>query len=307
MSTSAAIEARGLTKRFGDKLAVKPFDAALQPGEITGLLGPNGSGKSTFLRMLMGLVPPGGGAATVAGIPLAGDGTAIRRRSTYMPGETALYHELTGEKHLGWLLAGRGGAAGARARALALELGLPLGKRVRTYSHGMKRLLLFAASMAPDVSVRVLDEPTEGLDPTKRARVLDLLAEEAARGTCVLLSSHHLGEVDRACARILFLHDGALLADERAEGLRARARRLLRLSFDPGVDAAALAHRLTALGAEEVRAHGASVTVRLAGADPRPFLAALWAAADLPAPCAAAYGELSLPELYRDLYGVEGV
>jgi ABC-type uncharacterized transport system ATPase subunit len=123
----------------------------------------------------------------------------------------------------------------------------------------------------------------------------------------VLLSSHHLGEVDRACARILFLHDGRLLADERAEALRLRARHLLRLSFDAGVDAATFAHELSALGALEVRAQGPRVSLRLASSDPRPFLAALALAADLPPPSAAAYGELSLADLYRDLYGVEGV
>jgi ABC-2 type transport system ATP-binding protein len=307
VSAAPAIEARGLAKRFGEKVAVRPFEARLLPGEITGLLGPNGSGKSTFLRMLLGLVRPDGGAASVAGVPLRGDGTAIRRRSTYMPGETALYHELSGARHLAWLLRGRGAAALARARAIATDLRLPLEQRVRGYSHGMKRLLLFAASLAPDVPVRILDEPTEGLDPSMRARVLDRLAADAARGTCVLLSSHHLGEVDRACARILCLNAGALLADERADALRERARRLLRLSFEPGVDAQALAPRLAALGAEEVRAQGSSATARLGSGDPRPFLAALGGARDLPPLSAAAFGELSLSELYRELYGVEGV
>jgi ABC-2 type transport system ATP-binding protein len=304
---SAAIVARGLAKRFGAKHAVRPFDVEIAGGAITGLLGPNGSGKSTFLRMLTGIVPRDAGAATVAGAALSGDGTAVRRRAVALPGETALYLELTGRRHLAWLARGRGKAALARSVEIAERLDLPLSRRVRGYSHGMKRLLLLAACLGPDVSVRILDEPTEGLDPTRRAQVLDLLAAEAERGVCVFLSSHHLGEVDRACERILFLNDGALLADQDAAELFARTRRLVRLAWSAGTDAAAFAARLEALGASQVRADGARATATLVEPDPRPFLGALAGARDLPAPDSAIYGALSLAELYRDLYGVEGV
>jgi ABC-type multidrug transport system ATPase subunit len=123
----------------------------------------------------------------------------------------------------------------------------------------------------------------------------------------VLLSSHHLGEVDRACARILFLNDGALLADQDAGELHARTRRLVRLAWSAGTDASAFAARLESLGAARVRTDGARASATLREPDPRPFLGALAAARDLPAPDSAVYGELSLAELYRDLYGVEGV
>jgi len=304
---TSAIVARGLERSFGAKRAVRPFDVSIEPGAVTGLLGPNGSGKSTFLRMLVGLVPKDGGEATLAGVPLKGDGTAVRKRVTFLPGTSAMALELTGARHLAWLCRARGGDALARATRIAGELDLPLKSRVRVYSHGMKRLLLLAANLGPDVPVRILDEPTDGLDPTRRAQVLDLLGAEAERGTCVLLSSHHLGEIDRACTRVLFLSDGALIADQSSAELHERTRRIVRVGWPAGTDAAAFAPRLESLGATAIRVDGARATATLPEPDPRAFLAALAAADDLPAPEKLAVGELSLGELYRDLYGVEGV
>jgi len=155
----------------------------------------------------------------------------VRQRATFAPGEIACYPELSGWEQLEWFLAGRPRAALRRGRDLMERLKLPGHKRLREYSHGMKRQLMIAAALAPDVPVRILDEPTEGLDPTKRGEVLALLAEDAGPGRTLLLSSHHLGEVDRGCARLLFLNQGRLIADERAAELAERARRLVRLCF----------------------------------------------------------------------------
>jgi len=299
------IDAEGLTRRFGTKLALAPLTLSVGPGGITGLLGPNGSGKSTLLRCLVGLVPADAGSATVDGARLSGDGVAVRRRVTYAPGELHLYGELSGAEHLDWLLRGRGRAARARGRELARELGLPLAQKVRGYSHGMKRQLCFAAALAPELGVRLLDEPTEGLDPSKRSQVLDLLEADAARGTTILLSSHHLGEVDRVCDRLLFLSDGKLIADETPESVHERAARLLRLVWPAGSDPSALAGALRSDAVESIRVEGTRMTVLLAERDPRRFLARL-EQRSLPAPSAIEYGRLSLSELYTDLYGVEG-
>ncbi|MEY2746867.1 MAG: Daunorubicin/doxorubicin resistance ATP-binding protein DrrA, partial [Planctomycetota bacterium] len=176
------IVARGVARRFGEKVAVAGIDLRVGPG-ITGLLGPNGSGKSTFLRCLYGLVRPDAGEIEVAGAKLVGDGVAIRRRASYAPGEIALYGEMSAREHLGWLLRGREAGAFERALELAARLELPVARRVRSFSHGMKRQLLVCAALAPGTSVRILDEPTEGLDPTKRGQVLEMLFEDAARGT----------------------------------------------------------------------------------------------------------------------------
>jgi ABC-2 type transport system ATP-binding protein len=303
----SAVSCHRLERSFGDVVAVQPMTLSLEPGALTGIIGPNGSGKSTFLRMLLGLVRPDGGEATVAGIPLAGDGLAIRRRTSYAPGEIGLYGELRVGAHLDWLMRGRERGAAGRARAIAAELGLPLRARVRALSHGMKRQLLVAAALAPDVRLRILDEPTEGLDPSMRRRVLGLLADEVERGTTILLSSHHLGEVDEACTRLVFFHEGRLLADEAAAGLHARGARLLRLGFAPGTDTERVAEALRGPGVVRVTARSGRVVVDLESPDPRPLLASLPDRAGVPAPTLVEFGHLDLRELYADLYGVEGI
>ena len=285
------IEVRGLTRRYGAKVALEPLDLVVAPGRVTGLLGPNGSGKSTLMRCLIGLVPPDAGHARVDGVELSGDGTAIRRRCTYSPGEIALYGELTGVQHLDWFLRGREREARTRARELA-----------NAYSHGMKRQLMFAAALAPRVRVRILDEPSEGLDPQKRSTMIQLLERDVAAGTTVLLSSHHLGEVDRMCSTFVFLSGGKKISVGSASEIASRARRLVRVSWPAGVALEPLAARVRSARAS-VRA--GRLVAELAGDDPREFLAELASFRDVPAPLALDYGQTSLEELYRDLYGVE--
>jgi ABC-2 type transport system ATP-binding protein len=300
--TAGTIRAQGLVRRFGQKTALAGVDLAAGPGGVIGLLGPNGSGKSTLLRILFGLVRPDEGSVELDGCALSGDGLALRERASYAPGEIALYGELSGERHLGFLLRGRGREAFDRACATARGLGLPLERRVRGYSHGMKRQLLVSAVLAPRVRLRILDEPSEGLDPHKRGEVLELLEREKAAGTTILLSSHHLGEIDRVCDRLVFLHQGRKLADETRAHVLERARRLVRLTFDAPPEPRALEELP---GVARVRVEAARASIELAGDDPRPFLGALAAARGLAAPRAIEYGALSLPELLRELYGVE--
>jgi len=302
--TTGTLRASGLVRRFGTKTALAGVDLEAGPGGVIGLLGPNGSGKSTLLRILYGLVRPDAGSVELDGAPLEGDGLAIRQRASYAPGEIALYGELTGEKHLAFLLRGRGREALEKANSTARELGLPLERRVRGYSHGMKRQLLLSAALAPSVRVRILDEPSEGLDPAKRGEVLALLEREKAAGTTILLSSHHLGEIDRICDRLVFLHQGKKLADETRERVLERARRLVRVSFDAAPEERVLAGLP---GVARLRLEGARAAIELESDDPREFLAALASERRLSAPRAIEYGALSLPDLLRELYGVEAL
>jgi len=301
-----SISIRGLTRRFGDVVALHPTELEVAGGAVTGLLGPNGSGKSTLLRMLIGLVKPDAGAARLDGVELEGDGTRVRRRCTFAPGEIALYGEMRASEHLDWCLRGRDAEAGARARSMAEKLGLPLRARVHTFSHGMKRQLLFVSAMAPRVGVRILDEPSEGLDPNKRSAVLDLIAAEAAQGTTILLSSHHLGEVDRVCRRMVFLNKGRVIQSEHALDVRERAAKLLRIDFEPG-SADKLEQALAGLAGARVKLRGEHAVFELEDQDPRAFLGTLFATRELPRPRSIEYGRISLQDLYADLYGVEAV
>lgn len=303
---AGGVHVRGLEHRFGANQALHPTTLQIPPGGVVGLLGPNGSGKSTLMRLLTGLVPLQRGEITVDGVRLTGDGLSIRRRTTYAPGELHLYGEMRGEEHLRFLLRGRSGADLERARMVAGELELPLKRRIREYSHGMKRQLLFAAAIAPTVRVRILDEISEGLDPAKRSQVLDLIDADAARGTTILLSSHHLGEVDRSCQRLVFLNAGRVVADESSEEVRRRAGRLVRLRFAPGALTHSSAAALEGPGVESVEEAADRVNIMLSSDDPREFLGRLAAASDLPAPVSVEHGRISLGELYRTLYGVEG-
>jgi len=294
--------ARGLRRRFGTKEALAGVDLELGPGGVIGLLGPNGSGKSTLLRILTGLTRADAGEVEIDGVKLEGDGLGVRQRLSYAPGEIALYGELSGAAMLEFLLRGRTAGALSRGRDLCARLGLPLERRVRGWSHGMKRQLLFAAAMAPAVRVRILDEPTEGLDPRKRGEVLAILGEDARLGTTILLSSHHLGETERVCERIVFLHQGRKISDESRSSVLERARRVLRVQF-ASVPEAVLLESLS--GVQRVRIEGTRASLELGSADPRVTLAALGQASALPAPIAIEHGSLSLTDLFREFYGVE--
>jgi len=154
--------------------------------------------------------------------------------------------------------------------------------------------------------VRILDEATEGLDPSRRGEILERLRADAAQGTTILLSSHHLGEVDRVCDELVFLSEGRKLAQETASSLAARARRLVRLGFEAGTDMRAVAAVLAREPGASVRVDRLRASVALDGRDPAAYLAAALAAPDLPRPRSAEYGALSLADLYREIYGVEG-
>lgn len=306
-SRTPALRTRALARDFAGVPALLPLDLELEPGSIVGLVGPNGSGKSTLMRMLVGLIRPSAGSAEVAGVPLRGDGLAVRKRCSFAPGELATYRELTGLEHLRFGLRGRQSKAKRRALELCKALDLPIERAVRGYSHGMKRQMLLATALAPDVPLRILDEPTEGLDPSKRKQVLDLLEEDRAPERTVLLSSHHLGEVDRACDRLLFLDHGKLVADKSAQELHAESRRMLRLGYAKQEHASAAEAFATGKGLRILGRHGSSLSVLVPTADPREFLGELASQRELPAPTRLEFGAPSLEELYRDVFGVEGV
>jgi ABC-type multidrug transport system ATPase subunit len=294
--------------------ALSDLSIRVNAGEIFGFLGPNGAGKSTMIRLLLGFLHPTAGRAEVLGLDSERASVEIRRRVGYLPGGIALYDGMAGVDLLDYLGQLYGRKPIRRAELLdRLELSeRTLRRPVRDYSRGMRQKIGIVQALQHDPELAILDEPTEGLDPSKRGAVLDLLAEEARRGTTILLSSHHLGEVDRACDRLVFIAAGRMLADETAASVAERARRHVRLEYAPEAGAPHVKTELDKVaGVESVRveiAPGGTLRayVLLRDDDPRAFLSAAFALRGLPPPAVIGYGQLSLSELYRELYGVEG-
>jgi ABC-2 type transport system ATP-binding protein len=194
------------------------------PGEVFGFLGPNGAGKSTTIRLLLGLLQPTAGTATVFGIP-AGDVERAHRLLAYVPADVALWPSLTGQECLD-LLAGVGpGTDLAYRDELVERFALDPRRRTRTYSTGNRQKVALVAAFATRAPLLVLDEPTSGLDPLMEREFRACIAEAAARGQTVFLSSHQLAEVQAVCSRVGILRSGRLV---EVAGL-AELRRLRRM------------------------------------------------------------------------------
>jgi ABC-2 type transport system ATP-binding protein len=227
MMEAAMIEAIGLTKRYGDQLAVAGVDLAVPAGRILGVLGPNGAGKSTTVRMLTTMTRPDGGEGRVGGLDIVDDAAAVRRIIGVTGQDATLDELLTGTQNLvmvGELAKLRRREAGARAAGLLarFELSDAADRMVKTYSGGMRRRLDLAASLVTRPPVLFLDEPTTGLDPTSRQRMWDLIRDLVADGTTVLLTTQYLDEADELADEITVIDRGTVIAAGTARELKAR-------------------------------------------------------------------------------------
>lgn len=204
----AAIEAMGLSKRYGSVQAVADLSFGVEAGRVTGFIGPNGAGKSTTLRMLLGLVRPDSGSASVDGHV-----GAVLEDTSYHPGRS-------GRNHLR-VVAVAGGHGTARVDELLERVGLSAAanQRVKGYSTGMRQRLGLAAALVGDPEILVLDEPANGLDPPGIRWIRDLLRTEAERGRAVLVSSHLLSELAQSVDDVLVIADGELRAGGPIEHL----------------------------------------------------------------------------------------
>ena len=216
------IVAKGLTKRFGDVLAVDNLDMDIRPGEIFGLLGPNGAGKTTTIRMLGALIAPTSGVASIAGYELGRDDNEIRRSVVILTESPGLYDRLSAERNLSFFaeLYDVEDIAGQVERYLRL-LGLwdRRGDEAATFSKGMRQKLAIARAMLHEPEVLFLDEPTAGLDPEMSRLVRKFIGELKGKGRTIFLCTHNLDEADRLCDRIAVLN-GRLLAIDTPEALR---------------------------------------------------------------------------------------
>jgi ABC-2 type transport system ATP-binding protein len=218
------VETRGLTKRFGERVAVDRVDLQVPRGSAFGYLGPNGAGKTTLIRMLLGLTTASAGEMRVLGRPVPSRRTEALRRVGAIVEEPRFHGHLTGRENLWIVAAAREPAAHARIDSALARVGLAerADERVRSYSQGMRQRLGVARCLLADPELLILDEPTNGLDPAGitdfRAFVRDLVAE----GRTVLLSSHLLGEVERICDAVAIVDRGRIVAQGSIAELSAR-------------------------------------------------------------------------------------
>ena len=251
------VETRGLTKGYGSRIvAVDHLDLTVRRGEVYGFLGPNGAGKTTTMRMLLGLIRPTSGTASVLG-RAPGTPEGLARVGAFVE-SPAFYPYLSGRDNLR-VVAGYAGVPKERIGAALEEVDLTVRARDRfaTYSLGMKQRLGVAAALLKDPQLLILDEPTNGLDPAGMADMRDLIRRLGSGGRTVLLSSHLLGEVEQVCDRVGVISRGQLIAESTVEELRGKGALLV--GARP-LDRARV-HAELLLGAERVEV--SDVTLRL--------------------------------------------
>jgi ABC-2 type transport system ATP-binding protein len=257
-----AIEARGLTKRYGGRAVVDRIDLTVPRGRIVGFLGPNGSGKTTTIRMLCGLLTPDEGTGTTLGLDLRADAAEIKRRVGYMTQRFSLYEDLSIEENLDFIARVYGVRDRRRRVHEGLErLGLVERRRqlAGALSGGWKQRLALAACLLHGPELLLLDEPTAGVDPKARREFWDQLHALAARGITVLVSTHYMDEAER-CHRLAYIAYGKLLAQGTADEVVAQSG--LHTWEVAGDDLTALADELrTRPGVEMVAAFGNALHV----------------------------------------------
>jgi ABC-2 type transport system ATP-binding protein len=208
---SAAIGVNGLVKTFGRTRALDGLTFAVQRGEVHGFLGPNGAGKTTTLRILLGLVRADSGQALLLDGDPWRDAVELHRRLAYVPGDVALWPNLSGGEVIDLLGRLRGGLDERRRAALLERFELDPTKKSRSYSKGNRQKVALVAALASDVELLLLDEPTSGLDPLMEAAFRECVTEERKLGRTVLLSSHILAEVEAVCERVTIIRSGRVV------------------------------------------------------------------------------------------------
>jgi ABC-2 type transport system ATP-binding protein len=236
-----AISIRALTKRYGKFAAVSNLTLEVHPGEVLGFLGLNGAGKTTTIRILLDLLRPSSGTASLFGRDCQADGLRARSLVGYLPGEMGLYAHLTGREVLDFLAGlARQTIDLAYRRDLQHRLELDdsqLRRPLREYSTGMKRKLGLIQALQADPPLLILDEPTDGLDPLMQAAFYELIAGVQQRGRTVFMSSHVLSEVERICDRVALLRKGELVLLSTIDEVKKLAARRVRVVFTGDVPA----------------------------------------------------------------------
>jgi ABC-2 type transport system ATP-binding protein len=219
------IEVSGLAKQFGGVTAVNALSFVVQSGEVLGLVGPNGAGKTTTLRMLAGILPPGGGQVRIAGHDLLADPLGAKQALAFFPDEPRLFEYLTVRQHLAFI-ARVYGVAEHEALTEPLLTELELTEKIDSLpgelSRGMKQKLAIACGLLHTPQVMIFDEPLTGLDPLGIRRMKDSILRRARAGAAVVLSSHLLHLLEEVCSHVLILKRGEKIAGGTLAEVHAR-------------------------------------------------------------------------------------
>lgn len=268
------LRAEGLTKSYGEFVAVDDVSLQVARGEVYGLLGPNGAGKTTVISMIAGLLEPDAGSVLVDGRRVTTRSVAAKSAVGLVPQDVALYPDLTGRENLAFFAR----LHGLRGRAMAQRIGAVLATvgladraddLVREYSGGMSRRLNLGAGLLHQPRLLVLDEPTVGVDPQSRSAILDGIAELAAQGMAVLYTTHYMEEAERLCHRVGIVEGGAIKAEGTRQQLVASVGELDRIALGgTGAldDAARAAARVVGVQSASPRDGGIEVVAKDASA-----------------------------------------
>jgi len=216
----AAIEIDGLTKRFGDVVAVDNLSLQIEEGEIFGFLGPNGAGKSTTIDILLDFIRPTDGTVTVLGHDSQTEGEAVRRRTGVLPDAYHVYDRLTGLQHIEFVLEMKGVDENPMALLERVRIADAADRKAGGYSKGMRQRLILAMALVGDPDLLVLDEPSTGLDPNGAREMREIIREENERGTTIFFSSHVMEQVEAVCDRVAIINRGQVVAVDTIDGLR---------------------------------------------------------------------------------------
>lgn len=226
------IETRDLTVYYGRHRGIVDVDLNVKAGEIFGFLGPNGAGKTTTLRVLMDIIRPTQGQATIFGMDCQTEGAVLRERVGYLPGDLSLPRNMTGKRYLNMVDSLRLQPSDPDYREeLCGRLDLDIERRIRDYSSGNKQKLGLVSALMGKADLLVLDEPTIGLDPLIQQTVLDLVQEAKDEGRTVFFSSHILSEVQAVCDRVGIIREGSMIKVESVSKLTAQPFHRLRIRF----------------------------------------------------------------------------
>ncbi len=229
---NTVIETKRLTVYYGKYQGIVDLDLSVKAGEIFGFLGPNGAGKTTTLRVLMDIIRPTQGQATIFGMDCQTKGVTLRERVGYLPGELSLPRNMTGKRYLDKVDNLRSHRSNpAYRKELCNRLDLDIQRRIRDYSSGNKQKLGLVSALMAKPDLLVLDEPTIGLDPLIQQTVLELVQEAKEEGRTVFFSSHILSEVQAVCDRVAIIREGKMIKVESVSKLTAQPFHRLRMQF----------------------------------------------------------------------------